>query len=39
LSQKRHFFAEFFSESIKKIITSVPGLPDGVLSCGKSQFL
>jgi hypothetical protein len=24
-SQKRHFFAEFFGESIYKIITSVPG--------------
>jgi hypothetical protein len=24
-SQKRHFFAEFFSENIFKIITSVPG--------------
>jgi hypothetical protein len=25
LSQKRHFFAEFFGENILKIITSVPG--------------
>jgi hypothetical protein len=25
---KMHFFAEFFGENIKKIITSVPGLPD-----------
>jgi hypothetical protein len=24
LSQKRHFFAEFFGENIQKIITSVP---------------
>jgi hypothetical protein len=26
LSQKRQYFAEFFGEHLKKIITSVPGL-------------
>jgi hypothetical protein len=30
LSQKRHFFANFFGKNILKIITSVPGIESDI---------
>jgi hypothetical protein len=33
LSQKRHFFADFLGEKIKKIITSVPSLSKDAKKC------